>query len=456
MTLRKRLTLLYTSILVGVLLVFGTLVYILLTIAVLDQVDSRLSVESQQIIGHLQVTATGQFDPRSIADYQPTENLLIQVWDADGNLQVTRPGGLLKPLDENGLAIGQSFYSNKTVSGSRVRVLSVPLKTNRGPAGTLQVGLSLALLDILQRSLITILIILALILMLVVGWSTWLLTGQALAPLKTVTDVATRITEADDLSRRIPMTSTADDEVGILIRAFNDTLERLENLFNTQRRFTADVSHELRTPLTVIKGEVGLMRLTGSIDEESIANIEHEVDRLTRLVGDLLLLSQVESGRLQLEMDEVDLDTVLLEVFQQARTLAGDKLTVELAEIDQVQITGDRDRLKQLMLNLASNAIQYTPAGKKVTMGLRRTQNEVKVYVRDTGPGISAQDLPHIFDRFYRAEKSRTRSSTSGFGLGLSIADWIVKMHHGSIDVKSQEGQGTTFTVRLPMTQPEQ
>ncbi len=330
MSLRKRLTLLYTSILVGVLLVFGTLVYILLTIAVLDQVDSRLSVESQQIIGHLQVTATGQFDPRSIVDYQPTENLLIQVWDADENLQVTRPSGLLKPLDENGLAIGQSFYSTKTVSGSRVRVLSVPLKTNRGPAGTLQVGLSLGLLDILQRSLVTILIILALILMLVVGWSTWLVTGQALAPLKTVTDVATRITEADDLSRRIPMASTSDDEVGKLIHAFNDTLERLENLFNTQRRFTADVSHELRTPLTVIKGEVGLMRLTQSIDEVSIVNIEREVDRLTRLVGDLLLLSQVESGRLQLAMTEVELDTVLLEVFQQARTLAGDKLTVEL------------------------------------------------------------------------------------------------------------------------------
>lgn len=456
MSLRKRLTLLYTSILVGVLLVFGTLVYILLTIAVLDQVDSRLSMESQEIIRHLQVTAVGQFDPRSIADYQPTENLLIQVWDMDGNLQVTRPVGLLNPLDENGLVIGQSFYSTKTVSGSRVRVLSVPLKTNRGPAGTLQVGLSLGLLDILQRSLLTILIILAVILMLVVGWSTWLLTGQALAPLKTVTDVATRITEADDLSRRIPMASTSDDEVGKLIHAFNETLERLENLFDTQRRFTADVSHELRTPLTVIKGEVGLMRLTQSIDEESIVNIEREVDRLTRLVGDLLLLSQVESGRLQLEMAEVELDTILLEVFQQARTLAGDKLTVELAEIDQVQITGDRDRLKQLLLNLAANAIQYTPAGKTVTMGLRLVQDHVEVYVQDTGPGISEKDLPHIFDRFYRAEKSRKRSSTSGFGLGLSIADWIVEKHNGHIDVESQEGKGTTFTVRLPLTQPGQ
>ncbi|MHB1483001.1 MAG: sensor histidine kinase, partial [Bellilinea sp.] len=316
------------------------------------------------------------------------------------------------------------------------------------------VGLSLNLLDVLQRSLIGILIMLALILMLVVGWSTWILTGQALAPLETMTEVATRITEADDLSRRIPMSTSSSGEVDKLVRVFNETLERLENLFNTQRRFTADVSHELRTPLTVIKGEVGLMRLTQSIDEESITNIEREVDRLTRLVGDLLLLSQAESGRLMLEMTEVELDTILLEVFQQARTLAGDKLTVDLAEIDQVQIIGDRDRLKQLLLNLAANAIQYTPTGKTVTLGLRLGEDQVELYVRDTGPGISQVDLPHIFDRFYRAEKSRTRSSSSGYGLGLSIADWIVKKHNGRIEVESKEGEGTVFTVRLPLKQP--
>jgi len=319
----------------------------------------------------------------------------------------------------------------------------------------LQVGLSLALVDVVQRTLIGILVLLTIILMLLVGLSTWFLTRQALAPLATVTEVATRITQADDLSRRIPASKAGGDEVGKLILAFNDTLERLENLFNTQRRFTADVSHELRTPLTVIKGEVGLMRLTGSVDEESIGNIEREVDRLTRLVGDLLLLSQAESGRLMLDMAEVDLDTVLLEVYQQARTLAGDKVTVSLSEIDQVHIIGDRDRLKQVLLNLAANAIQYSPAGKSVTLGLQRADEQVKLFVQDTGPGISPKDLPHIFDRFFRAERSRKRSSSSGFGLGLSIADWIVKKHNGRIEVSSEEGQGTLFTVWLPLTQPE-
>ncbi|MBA4398819.1 MAG: two-component sensor histidine kinase [Anaerolinea sp.] len=455
MSLRLRLTLLYTSILGGVLLVFGILVYTLITVTLLDSIDSRLSTASQQLIDRLRVTSADQFDPRSVASYQPTENLLFQVWDMKGNLQLTRPVGLLNALDENGLGVGQAFYSSKTVSGDRIRVLSVPLKTSRGPVGVLQVGLSLALVDVVQRTLIGILVLLTIILMLLVGLSTWFLTRQALAPLATVTEVATRITQADDLSRRIPASKAGGDEVGKLILAFNDTLERLENLFNTQRRFTADVSHELRTPLTVIKGEVGLMRLTGSVDEESIGNIEREVDRLTRLVGDLLLLSQAESGRLMLDMAEVDLDTVLLEVYQQARTLAGDKVTVSLSEIDQVHIIGDRDRLKQVLLNLAANAIQYSPAGKSVTLGLQRADEQVKLFVQDTGPGISPKDLPHIFDRFFRAERSRKRSSSSGFGLGLSIADWIVKKHNGRIEVSSEEGQGTLFTVWLPLTQPE-
>ncbi|MHB0988642.1 MAG: sensor histidine kinase [Bellilinea sp.] len=455
MSLRLRLTLLYTSILGGVLLVFGILVYTLITVTLLDSIDSRLATASQQLIDRLRITSADQFDPRSVASYQPTENLLFQVWDLEGNLQLTRPVGLLDVLDENGLRVGQSFYSSKTVSGDRIRVLSVPLKTSRGPVGVLQVGLSLALVDVVQRTLIGVLVLLTIILMLLVGLSTWFLTRQALAPLATVTEVATRITQADDLSRRIPASKAGGDEVGKLIQAFNETLERLENLFNTQRRFTADVSHELRTPLTVIKGEVGLMRLTGSVDEESIGNIEREVDRLTRLVGDLLLLSQAESGRLTLDMAEVDLDTVLLEVYQQARTLAGDKVTVSLSEIDQVHIIGDRDRLKQVLLNLAANAIQYSPAGKSVTLGLQRADDRVKLFVQDTGPGISPKDLPHIFDRFFRAERSRKRSSSSGFGLGLSIADWIVKKHNGRIEVSSEEGQGTLFTVWLPMTQPE-
>jgi signal transduction histidine kinase len=168
-------------------------------------------------------------------------------------------------------------------------------------------------------------------------------------------------------------------------------------------------------------------------------------------VGNLLLLAQAESGKMPLDMKPVEVDTVLLEVYQQMRTLSGGRIVIELPEIDQVIITGDRDRLKQVFLNIVGNAVQYTPAGGKVSLSLNKNEEQVRVTVTDSGPGIPSEDLPHIFERFYRGEKSRTRSQGSGFGLGLSIAYWIVRSHGGTIDVTSREGVGTTFSIRLPL-----
>jgi signal transduction histidine kinase len=292
--------------------------------------------------------------------------------------------------------------------------------------------------------------------MVLAGLAGWFTTGRALAPLHSVTQTALNITRADDLSRRILYQGPPEDEVGQLIAAFNQTLSRLENLFNTQRRFLADVGHELRTPLTVIKGNVDLMRRMGDSDPESLDSIENEVDRLTRLVGDLLLLAQAESGKLPLDRRVVELDTLLLEAMQQMRVLARDRLQIRLGEIDQVLICGDQDRLKQVLVNLIGNAINYTPAGGEVVLGLSKEGVQARLVVTDTGPGIPVEDLPHVFERFYRGEKSRTRSRDGkGFGLGLSIAYWIVRNHGGRIEVDSRRGQGTTFCVWLPLAQDE-
>ncbi|MDR3573338.1 MAG: ATP-binding protein [Anaerolineaceae bacterium] len=451
MSLRLRLTLLYTTLLGGVLLIFGALVYGLVSVTLLDQVDSTLTQATNQLIDRLRVGSNNQFDFRSIANFQPTENLLFQIWGNDNKLQQARPPAWITPLDPTGQHAGQTLFNSTESGGVHLRVLSVPVKTERGEAGVIQVALNLGLIDVILRTLATVLILLTILSMFLSWLAAWLITGQALAPLVTVTQVATQITRADDLSRRIPLTGSSDDEVGQLIQSFNQTLERLEQLFNSQRRFLADVSHELRTPLTVIKGNVGLMRQQGIADQESMDSIEAEVDRLTRMVGDLLLLAQAESGRLPLDHSKVELDTVLLEVFQQMRLLAGDRLQVKLVEIDQIQVTGDRDRLKQVLLNLVGNAIQYTPAGGQVNLTLRKVTDKAQITVTDTGPGIPSADLPHIFERFYRGEKSRKRSKTSGFGLGLSIAYWIVRGHGGTIEVNSQEGKGTTFCVWLPL-----
>jgi two-component system, OmpR family, sensor kinase len=454
MSLRQRLTLLYTTLLGGVLLIFGALVYGMVSVVLLDQVDATLEQSAERIITRLRVTSTRDFDPRSLADFQPVENLIIQVWGPERDLQIARPPRFRQPLSETGRWAGETAFYSVQANGLSLRVLSVPLESSRGPVGVLQVGLSLALIDVTQRTLASVLIMLIVLAMLLSGLAAWLVTGQALAPLALVTEIATNITRADDLQRRIPESAVTSDEVGTLIQAFNQTLERLEKLFTTQRRFLADVSHELRTPLTVIKGNVGLIRRAGEADEESLESIEAEVDRLTRMVGDLLLLAQVESGRLPLELVTVELDTVLLEVYQQVRLLAGERIQLKLVEIDQVQILGDRDRIKQVILNLLANAVQYTQSGGVVTIILRKVDKQAQLIVKDNGPGIPPEDLPHIFERFYRGEKSRRRSKGTGFGLGLSIAYWIVRSHGGMIEVTSVEGQGTTFTVWLPLPEP--
>jgi signal transduction histidine kinase len=188
-------------------------------------------------------------------------------------------------------------------------------------------------------------------------------------------------------------------------------------------------------------------------DVESIDSIESEVDRLTRLVGDLLLLAQAESGKLPLSFRLVELDTLLLEAMQQMRVLARDRLTLRLGEIDQVLVCGDQDRLKQVIVNLIGNAIQYTPQGGEVVVSIGKSGDRGRIIVSDSGPGIPTDDLPHIFERFYRGEKARTRQKDGkGYGLGLSIAYWIVRNHGGQIDVDSRPGKGTTFCVWLPLT----
>ncbi len=454
MPLRLRLTLLFTSMLGGTLLLFGSLVYGLVSLILVGQVDTILALQADTVLKELQVNSSGKFDTRLLDEIQPVDNnLVFQVWGSDQTLQFARPRGWQMPLDPLGRQAGTTVFNSSYSRGVHLRVVSLPLTTARGPSGILQVGVSMNLLDATQRVLASVLVILALAAMILAAWLASLVINRALAPLATATQIATTITKADDLSRRIPMNVPPETEIGQLIQAFNETLGRLEGLFTTQRRFVADVSHELRTPLTVIKGEVGLMRKIREVDDDSLNSIESEVDRLTRLVGNLLLLAQAESGRLPLDLKPVELDTVMLEVFQQVKTLAGDKVKLQISGIDQVSIIGDRDRLKQVLLNLVGNAVQYTPPGGLVSVSLDRVEERARVIVTDTGPGIPTEDLTHIFERFYRGEKSRSRSMGSGFGLGLSIAYWIVRNHGGSIDVNSQVGQGTSFCVWLPLKQ---
>ena len=455
MSLRARLTLLYTTLLGGILLAFGLAVYGLVSVILINQIDETLIQTFNTILTDIrqegEVETMGNLNVISLPSLDITGNVAAQAWSRNGTL-LSSNTQLHQPLDPTELQSPVPVFHDVDIQGVHLRVLTVPLELGGRPIGTIQLGLSLQVVVATQTTLVTVLVVGSVISMTLAGLAGWLSTRRALAPLEAVTNIALQITRADDLSRRILYQGPANDEVGQLIHAFNQTLSRLENLFDTQRRFIADVGHELRTPLTVIKGNVDLMRRMGYSDDESLEGIENEVDRLTRLVGDLLLLAQAESGKLPLDRRLVELDTLVLEAMQQMRVLARDRLNLHLGDIDQVLVCGDRDRLKQVLVNLIGNAIKYTPKEGEVVVGLGKVNNQAQLTVRDTGPGIPEEDLPYIFERFYRGEKSRTRSRDGkGFGLGLSIAYWIVRNHDGRIEVNSKLEQGTTFCVWLPL-----
>jgi heavy metal sensor kinase len=455
MSLRVRLTLLYTSLVGGILLLFGFVVYQLVSVILIEQIDNTLAQTANELIALTHTTSVGEVDIH-VQDLDLATNVYIQFWERNGVLRFSLPDmrGLDEPLDPFAQQVAEPVYRETYVRNVHLRVLSVPLTIGNRPIGTFQLAANLAIVDTTQNNLLVILVIGTLAAMGTAALLVSITTYHSLAPLGSVTETALQITRAGDLSQRIPYKGSSEDEVGQLILAFNQTLSRLENLFNTQRRFIADVGHELRTPLTVIKGNVGLMRKLECGDDEALESIDAEVDRLTRMVGDLLLIARAESGKLPLDQQQVELDTLLLEVLQQIQVLAVDQLSLSLGEIDQVLIYGDRDRLKQVFLNLISNAIKYTQKGGEVIVGLGKVEGRARVTVSDNGPGIPSEDLPHIFERFYRTEKSRTRSKDGkGFGLGLSIAYWIVRHHGGHIDVDSKEGQGTRFDVWFPLAE---
>jgi signal transduction histidine kinase len=452
MSLRLRLTLLYSTLTGGILLVFAAAVIMVFNALLVNQIDNTLESAASVVINKIEVNYLGQVS-LELSSIDVSSDVYVQVWGLDNALQAslrTLDDFVDQPFDPDALRAESPVYRDVRSGTHQLRVLSVPIRDGEHKIAVLQVAVQLDVINQARSGLTNILTITWLVSFLFSGNAAWLTLGQTLKPLEAITETAEQINRADDLSRRLPYHGPENDEIGSLVGSFNQTLERLEALFTSQQRLLADVSHELRTPLTVIKGNVDLMRRMKRLDEESLMSIDHEAGRLTRLVGGLLLLAQAESGKLALSMKQVELDLLLTEVFQEMSILAGSRVRVHLNEIDQVYVTGDRDRLKQVFINLVANAIQYTPQGGEVFLSLERIGEQARIICRDTGPGIPAEDLPHIFERFYRAEKSRTRGRTTGFGLGLSIANWIVERHGGRIEVESKEGKGTTFAIWLP------
>lgn len=463
MSIRLRLTFIYSIVLVVILLIFSATVIAILHWALLDSVDRTLdqtvnevyrNIEGPSVEFSMQGQPTLTFELPPQLDIFSASNVYVQVWTNEGRLTSSSGnlGNYSASLDPDALTALEQTRRNVVLNGFPLRVLTRPLFVSDRIVGRIQVAEPInAILETENRVTFVMLIagIFAFFISLFLGNG---LIDRALRPIETIAEAASQIATGDDLSRRIPYDGPMD-ELGRLTVIFNATLGRLEQLFTAQRRFVADVSHELRTPLTVIRGNVDIIRKYG-VDDDSLDAISSESKRMTRMVGDLLLLAQADAGELPLVTQNLELDTLVLEVFQQAKLLVPEDGTqINLGRFEPVRVHADPDRLKQLLLNLAGNAIKYTPSDGEVTLQVWPNGPEAMVSVTDTGEGIPAEDLPHIFERFYRVDKARARKQ-GGAGLGLSIAYWIAEAHGGHISVQSTVGTGTTFTVRLPRQIP--
>ncbi len=292
----------------------------------------------------------------------------------------------------------------------------------------------------------------------------WAIAGRAFRPIDVIINEVQAITDGRSLHRRLPEVHSGD-EMARLTFTLNEMLARLEKSFGALRRFTADASHELKTPLAVLRADVERAMNPGTASPDRLVALEealHETRRMADLVDSLLTLARADEGRFDLHRESVALEPLIHEVFETALLLgeaAG--LSVTLSDVEPATVMGDRTRLRQLFLNLATNAIKYTPRGGTVEIALHRVDSAAELTVRDTGVGIPAADLPQVFERFYRADRARSRlSERGGFGLGLAISRWIAEAHGGGIAVRSRLGRGSTFTVTLPVIkgvgQPEE
>jgi len=291
------------------------------------------------------------------------------------------------------------------------------------------------------------------------GMGAFLILGRTQRQLNEITTEVAAITDGRSLHRRLALSEETTDFAD-LVTTLNAMISRLETSFAGLRRFTADASHELKTPLTVLRADVERAMMTSSLTERMVALEEslQEVRRMTDLVESLLTLARADEGRFDLHREPVELGPLVQEVYETALILGeAQGVTVNLPFTADVIVMGDRTRLRQLFLNLVTNAIKYTPAGGKVELGVGRHPDNVTFAVRDTGIGISAADFPHIFERFWRADRVRSRmSERGGFGLGLAISQWIAQAHGGSLIASSRLGRGSLFTVTLPLAAESQ
>lgn len=472
-SIRVRLTLWYALALAAVLAASGVFWYLYLGRIMVGHLDEHMLTVAADVatfydfapVEKIKVDAgrrceglEGFLRRHSWSDYVELRNFAgEQVCSSAGGEAPPQPlaAGLLKRL-QHGETVATSLPA-EAAGGPQQRLIFAPYLQDARWRGLVMVSGSHAQIDATLHHLLLVLLTFSPLTLLAMSLGGWFLAGRAIAPVTRMTRAMHQIS-ADNLSRRLPL-DQAQGEIAQLATTVNAMLERLEDSFRRIRQFSGDASHELRTPLTILKGETEVALRWAKEPEEFrnmlISNLE-EVNRMERIIEDLLQLAKSDSGELLMELGELSLSDLLQEIYLQGRALAeGKGIDVSLTfGIDhEVRIIADELRLRQLFLNLVSNAVKYTPDGGQVVIDVQQQAGQAVIAVTDTGMGIAGEHLPRIFDRFYRIDAARNRR-IGGSGLGLAIVKMIVDAHQGTIQVESTPGQGSCFRVSLPLQGP--
>ncbi len=478
-TIRRRLTLWYTVALGVTVAAFGTLLYIERRQSSLRELDQRLGLEadlanrwlsgSYNVLGRIVTTAGGRpaLDPGISAYLEAVRDYLI-VTDTTGSIlalsEDTRQLSadalqlLTAPLDSLRLPKYSGIIDLGAPVGP-VRFLAVRVESAGPEIGGLLVATPVSEAAFGPRELLRSMLLIAPLMLLGAVLVGYWLAGTSLRPVQGIMDEVEAITDGRSLHRRLPV-PLSTDEMARLTITVNGMLARLEQSFGSLHRFTADASHELKTPLMVLRAGVERALVHPGTPPEILQSLDEtlaQINQMSEMVESLLTLARADEGRAPLAVEEADLRDLLGDVAETAGILgegAGISVTSNMPATP-VHLAVDQHRIREMLLNLVTNAIKYTPKGGTIALSLSEQEDAVVFTVRDTGVGIAPGDLPHIFERFWRADPARSRTGDRpGTGLGLAITKWIAEAHGGSITVQSRPARGTLFTVRLPKSGP--
>jgi len=455
LTLRLRLTLLYVVLLAAALAATGITGYLIASHRIYASLDDSLTTRAQAVAGALvplgrrDLSRADIDESKGELDDLSSPDLLFQVRDSDGTVLYSSaqpPSGSLPPPDDAGSLVGA--FATKDVRGQDTRILYQPLVIDGTREATIEVGESLSGADGAVSEIRDVILGGSLAALLVTAVLGYTLSGRALQPVRNVSQVARDIEETADFTRRLDQ-SAGEGEVRELVSAFNAMIERVEQTLAHQKSFLADSSHELRRPLSVLQTNVDILsrpNLSQADRERCVEEVRAEAQVMRKLIADLLMLAREESQSIQ--RSRVDFSAVCERALARVKQEGPHELTEEIES--GVLVLGDGERLGQMVGNLLDNAVQYTPPEGRVALGLHQSNGRAQLEVKDTGPGIQADEIPHVFERFYRGESARA-SRPAGTGLGLAIVRYVAEAHGGVVSVVIEPQGGTRFVVELPI-----